>query len=159
MPKNAFTGAASDAKPSISADEIIEKLLDGSLDDISDIEETVAALGSEAAGKFVFAYYGGDGGPAWAVTPVKYWEETGAQFDDHCPIDALLPDGAGEVASCWWVWEEDMDPVARALDLIDRGFAWDSGFQRFMDGNQELMIQAVEAHLKTQTPAPAPGPR
>ena len=158
----------------LSVDELIEKMIDGTIyeDDDINVDNEVTALGKELAAQFIFAYAGIEEEyevPVWIITPVKIWRDSGYVFDQPCPIEYILPEGAEDMNDCGtWVWENDgQTPAEAAKDLLDRGFIWERKFQDFIDmtadGADEDVTEELERIAAAHTPAapqkgPAPAP-
>lgn len=119
----------------------------------ADLQTLLALAGDKLAEKFVFAYCAIDEGfPCWIITPKQYWDDEGCVMDQPSPIDHLMPEDSEDMneSGTWAIFEDDMPPLARAQDLMARGFQWDRDFQAFID-SETLAAATLTKHLAAQS--------
>ena len=88
--------------------------------------------------------------PCWIITPKKYWDNEGYVYDQHIPLDHLLPEDLGEAMEATWasVERDGENPLVLAAQLMAKGFVWDKDFQDFID-NESPEAQQMTSTLTT----------
>ena len=85
---------------------------------------------SARASDFYFHIQDVDGMTTVAIVPKENFDNKGCMWDQHLPIDHLLPDDLGEEMECTWSCERDVESVKK--DLIQRGFEENPDFSAFI---------------------------
>lgn len=101
------------------------------LDTIYEDEDMYECMCASArASDFIFNVQDIDGMTTIAIVPKEYFKEEGHMWDQHLPIDHLLPDDMSEEMECTWSSERDVDSVRK--DMLQRGFEEDPEFDAFL---------------------------
>lgn len=93
-----------------------------------DIYECMCA--SAQASDFYFYITDIDGVTAVAITPKEYFKTHEYMWDQHLPIDHLLPDDMYEEMECTWGCDRDTESVRK--EMLERGFEQSPEFDAFM---------------------------
>ena len=113
-----------------------------------ELQTLLDTAGDDLASHFVFAYCGQDESmPCWIITPKKYWDNEGYVYDQHTPIDHLLPADLGEAMEATWasVERDGENPLVLAAQLMAKGFVWDKDFQDFIDNETPEARKMISA--------------
>lgn len=106
-------------------------------------EDTAKALGKALAAKFIFCIVrdlqdDGDNRYDIHVTPVAYWNKYKRWYDQHTPLEPLLPSGADQISESTFVFDENgvpkySDSNVLMKDMLDCGFVWTKELQKVCD--------------------------
>ena len=118
---------------------------------------------SKNFGDYIFAISKWNGMPGWyaLVTPRKYFEDTGCQYDQHLPI--LIPGWFDEMEGCYSPEEgKSNDPQVLFNELSALGLVFNDEFAHKMSGEEftawappatKAKTPVVASLIKTQTPS------
>jgi hypothetical protein len=86
---------------------------------------------SAQASDFYFHIANVDGMTSVVITPKDYFNSKGYMWDQHLPIEHLLPDDLGEDMECAWSSRRDVESVRK--DLLECGFEQNAEFDAFIN--------------------------
>ena len=72
------------------------------------------------------------------VTPVACWNKYKRWYDQHTPLEPLLPSGADQISESTFVFDENgvpkySDSNVLMKDMLDCGFVWTKELQKVCD--------------------------
>jgi hypothetical protein len=103
------------------------------LDSIYDDEDMYECMCASAqTSDFYFHVSDVDGMTTIAIVPKEYFKIQGHMWDQHLPIDHLLPDDMFEEMECTWSCDRDIESVRK--DMLQRGFEENREFDEFLNG-------------------------